>query len=169
MSKKLYIAYGSNLNLKQMASRCPTAKLNGTGIVNGYELQFKGSPNGAFATIGENENASVPVAVWELESNDERCLDIYEGYPNHYYKQDIPVTVNGEELTAMVYIMNQKQDFGMPGNYYYKIVQQGYVDCDLDVSVLEEALENSTAKYYESQDDISDDESESFGAMGMQL
>lgn len=27
MSKKLYIAYGSNLNLKQMKYRCPTAKL----------------------------------------------------------------------------------------------------------------------------------------------
>lgn len=169
MNKKLYIAYGSNLNLTQMASRCPTAKLYGTGIVNGYELQFKGLPNGAFATIGENENASVPVAVWELQIYDERRLDMYEGYPNHYYKKDIPVTVNGEELTAMVYIMNQKQDFGIPSDYYYEAVRQGYEDCGLDVSVLEEALENSTAKYYESQDDISDDESESFGAMGMQL
>lgn len=169
MNKKLYIAYGSNLNLKQMASRCPTAKLYGTGVVNGYELQFKGSPNGAFATIGENENASVPVEVWELESYDERRLDIYEGYPNHYYKQDIPVTVNGEELMAMVYIMNQKQDFGIPSDYYYETVCQGYEDCGLDVSVLEEALENSTAKYYEAQNDVSDDEDVSFGAMGMQL
>ena len=29
MSKKLYIAYGSNLNLKQMKYRCPTAKFVG--------------------------------------------------------------------------------------------------------------------------------------------
>ena len=27
MSKRLYVAYGSNLNIQQMASRCPGAKL----------------------------------------------------------------------------------------------------------------------------------------------
>ena len=44
MSKKLYIAYGSNLNLKQMKYRCPTAKLIGKGVVENYGLQFKGMP-----------------------------------------------------------------------------------------------------------------------------
>ena len=39
---KLYVAYGSNLNLKQMAYRCPTATLVGTGVIDNYELQFKG-------------------------------------------------------------------------------------------------------------------------------
>ena len=29
MKNKLYIAYGSNLNLPQMAGRCPTAKVVG--------------------------------------------------------------------------------------------------------------------------------------------
>ena len=38
MSKKLYIAYGSNLNLKQMKYRCPTAKLLDIGVVENYEL-----------------------------------------------------------------------------------------------------------------------------------
>lgn len=38
MSKKLYIAYGSNLNINQMKYRCPTAKLVGKGVVENYEL-----------------------------------------------------------------------------------------------------------------------------------
>lgn len=42
MSKRLYVAYGSNLNFEQMKHRCPTAKLYDTGIIEGYELQFKG-------------------------------------------------------------------------------------------------------------------------------
>ena len=42
MSKRLYVAYGSNLNFEQMKYRCPTAKLYDTGIIEGYELQFKG-------------------------------------------------------------------------------------------------------------------------------
>lgn len=41
MYKKLYIAYGSNLNIRQMAFRCPGAKLRGTGTVEDYELQFR--------------------------------------------------------------------------------------------------------------------------------
>lgn len=42
MKSKLYIAYGSNLNLRQMKYRCPTAKLVGKGTIENYELQFKG-------------------------------------------------------------------------------------------------------------------------------
>ena len=56
MSKRLYVAYGSNLNFKQMKHRCPTAKLYGIGTVYGYELQFKGSPASAFATIAPFDN-----------------------------------------------------------------------------------------------------------------
>lgn len=51
MSKRLYVAYGSNLNFEQMKHRCPTAKLYDTGIIEGYELQFKGEPTCAFATM----------------------------------------------------------------------------------------------------------------------
>lgn len=49
----------------QMKYRCPTAKLYGTGTIKDYELQFKGHPESAFATIAPKEGASVPVAVWE--------------------------------------------------------------------------------------------------------
>ena len=66
MSKKLYIAYGSNLNLKQMKYRCPTAKLLGIGVVENYELQFKGMPHCSYATIAPCDGKSVPVALWEL-------------------------------------------------------------------------------------------------------
>ena len=64
---KLYVAYGSNLNLKQMAYRCPTATLVGTGVIDNYELQFKGMPTGAYATIAPCKGKSVPVAVWDIK------------------------------------------------------------------------------------------------------
>ena len=73
MKKRLYTAYGSNLNLSQMAMRCPTAKLVGIGTIQDYELQFKGRPQGAFATIAPKEGAMVPVAVWALEPKDEQA------------------------------------------------------------------------------------------------
>lgn len=94
MSKKLYIAYGSNLNLNQMKYRCPTAKLLGVGVVKNYELQFKGMPHCSYATIAPSNGKSVSVALWELQPRDEKLLDRYEGYPSHYFKQDLSVKLN---------------------------------------------------------------------------
>ncbi len=55
MSKQLYVAYGSNLNIRQMKYRCPGAKLYSTGEIENYELQFEGHSDSAFATIAPKE------------------------------------------------------------------------------------------------------------------
>ncbi|WP_077534089.1 gamma-glutamylcyclotransferase family protein [Massiliimalia massiliensis] len=148
MSKRLYVAYGSNLNIRQMKYRCPGAKLYGTGVIDNYELQFKGQPHSAFATIAPKEGSSVPVAVWEIKSQDERSLDRYEGYPAHYFKQNVPVQLDSEEVNAMVYIMNLKMGFGLPTPYYYQTVLEGYHNCELDTDILDNAVKDSTQKYY---------------------
>ena len=49
--RKKYIAYGSNLNLAQMARRCPTAKVVGKGEIKDYELLFRGCRESAVATV----------------------------------------------------------------------------------------------------------------------
>ncbi len=148
MEKRLYIAYGSNLNVLQMKHRCPTAKLYGTGTVENYQLQFKGRPQSAFATISPREGSSVPVAVWELQLWDERALDRYEGYPSHYFKRDIPVRMDGKEVVGMAYIMDLKMEHGLPSRAYYQTVLEGYEDCGLDVSVLERAVLDSAKQYF---------------------
>jgi len=150
MSKRLYVAYGSNLNLEQMKYRCPTAKLYGTGEIKNYELQFKGRQDSAFATIAPKEGASVPAAVWEIQPRDELSLDRYEGYPSHYFKRDIPVQLDGEEVNAMVYIMNLKMNFGLPSPHYYQTVYEGYNDCGLNTDVLDKAVGENAKHYYSS-------------------
>jgi len=80
--KTLYIAYGSNINLEQMACRCPTATKFGSGTISDYELQFR-----RVATIVPKTDSVVPVLLWELEPSDEKGLDRYEGYPNFYRKE----------------------------------------------------------------------------------
>lgn len=168
MNKRLYVAYGSNLNIRQMKDRCPTAKLYGTGMIEDYELQFKGYPDSAFATIAPKEGASVPVAVWEIQPQDEKNLDRYEGYPSHYFKQNVPVHLDDEEIGAMVYIMDRQMQFGLPSPYYYRMVYDGYNDCRLDTDVLCEALKNSAVSFYsavvglQNQQDLLDDEKEEY-------
>lgn len=69
MAKKLYAAYGSNINLEQMAYRCPHSTVAGTAMLKGYELQFR-----HHATIEPNEESEVPVLLWELDSQDEKIF-----------------------------------------------------------------------------------------------
>ena len=88
---RLYIAYGSNLHLPQMAFRCPTAKVVGASEVKGYELLFRGGSRGAVATIEPLEGSSVPVLLWKIRPQDELSLDRYEGYPNFYRKEMLEV------------------------------------------------------------------------------
>ena len=38
MAERLYFAYGSNINLEQMAVRCPAAQVVGPAVLDGYEL-----------------------------------------------------------------------------------------------------------------------------------
>ena len=51
MEKRYYIAYGSNLNVRQMRMRCPTARIIGTSVLKDYELLFKGSKTGSYLTV----------------------------------------------------------------------------------------------------------------------
>ena len=157
MRKKLYIAYGSNLNKGQMAWRCPTARYVGTGMVEGYELKFKGRPDGAYATIDPKKGGKVPVAIWEIQPYDEFRLHQYEGYPNHYFTRNIPVKIGNHEVIGMVYIMNLRAQANLPSKHYYKTVEKGYEDCGLDTAYLEAAKERSKAEMAERKSTFTDD------------
>ena len=144
---KFYVAYGSNLSVAQMAVRCPTAKVVGTGILHGWRLLFKGC-----ATIERAEGYETPVLVWDIGEGDEKALDRYEGFPSFYYKEDVDVAMDGEiagfkaGLKAMVYIMDGRHRCGMPSPYYYEVLRQGYEDFGFDMDILEKALKESVGK-----------------------
>ena len=131
-----------------MKGRCPDAKFVGTGIIENYELQFKGSLYGAHATIAPKDGSTVPVGLWTIQSRDERSLDMYEGYRKngyrYYDKEQVQVKLpRGGSVIGMVYIMDQRMDFGQPTESYYETVRKGYSDCGLDKTVLEQALHSS--------------------------
>lgn len=141
--KKLYIAYGSNMDEKQMAYRCPTARLIGKSEVEGYELLFKGSLTGAYATIEPKEGGRVPVLVWEIGKTDEASLDRYEGFPAFYYKKDLDILLDGQEVTAMAYIMDERRPLGIPGTHYYAVLVKAYGKFGFPMEVLAKAYEAS--------------------------
>lgn len=146
---KIYIAYGSNMDLEQMRHRCPKAQLLGTGLLEGWRLMFKGSKTGAYATIEREKGLTVPILLWRISAADEERLDRYEGFPSFYYKraiQAVKTDANGIRcgLTrGMAYIMHEERKLGVPNEHYYMVLAEAYGKFGFDIKILEDACEYS--------------------------
>lgn len=150
-SETLYIAYGSNLYLPQMAFRCPTAKVIGASEIKDYELLFRGGCRNSVATVEPLKGSSVPVLLWKLKERDLQVLDRYEGYPSFYRKKILPVELKGKTVQAMVYIMNDRYPLGTPSDYYLDTIKEGYQSAGFDTEFLERAVEKSNRLAKEQQ------------------
>ncbi len=144
---KLYIAYGSNLDVASMARRCPDARVVGAGILHKWRLSFNG-----FATIEPDGERNTPVLVWDISAWDEESLDRYEGFPNLYSKEEVLVQVFPEEggeptmKTCMVYVMNGRRGRMEPSPSYYKILKDAYEYHHFPKHVLVAALARAMGK-----------------------
>ncbi|MEY8392581.1 gamma-glutamylcyclotransferase family protein [Lachnospiraceae bacterium 45-W7] len=156
-TERLYIAYGSNLNLKQMARRCPTAEAAGKTYLHNYRLMFRGKGT-AVATVEKYQGSKVPVLIWRLQPDDERSLDIYEGYPHLYRKEMLRISINGKRMSAMIYIMNEaSHPYDTPSRSYFETIRQGYENSGfnpgfLRQGVLDSVWEGYLAKKYQGGD-----------------
>ena len=155
MSKRYYIAYGSNLNIPQMRMRCPGARIIGTSVIEDYQLLFKGSKTGSYLTIEPMEGAKVPVVIWEVTETDEKALDRYEGYPNFYYKKEMTLDIKGiitgkvRRRDAFVYIMHEERELGIPSWYYVNTCLDGYRAFGFDEKYLFDAIRISRRDTHE--------------------
>jgi len=129
LDKRLYVAYGSNMDKTQMEKRCPEAKVLGKTYLNNWTLTF---PH--YATIKRSKGKKTPALVWEITSENEGELDHYEAYPKCYDKFDIIVSVDGKRMTAMAYIMTDEYERcdKEPRSGYIDQIVQGYRDAGFD-------------------------------------
>ncbi len=155
MSKRYYIAYGSNLNISQMRMRCPGARIIGISVIEDYQLLFKGSKTGSYLTIEPMKGAEVPVVIWEVTETDEKALDRYEGYPNFYYKKEMNLDITGIKTKkvrrryAFVYIMHEERELGIPSGFYVKTCLDGYRAFGFDEKYLFDAIRISRRDTHE--------------------
>lgn len=148
MTRKLYLAYGSNLDMDQMLRRCPDAIRVGTATIEDYELVFRGNArhNGVANIEPCGDGMSVPVGVWSISESDEAALDRYEGWPWLYEKQTFTVRVNGKTVNAMAYVMTPGHRITPPSSIYLGTIAKGYDDFGFDPEPLMEASED--ARHY---------------------
>ena len=135
----LYISYGSNMNLEQMAYRCPNSKVVCNGKLNGWKLVFNYHAD-VIRTYKKND--VVPVVVWDIADADWSRLDMYEGYPSYYVKETVNVILeNGETEKAVVYVMaDNRKGICRPSKDYFECIETGYIENGIDVKYLHMAL-----------------------------
>jgi gamma-glutamylcyclotransferase (GGCT)/AIG2-like uncharacterized protein YtfP len=138
----LYFAYGSNLNRKQMARRCPAAKTLGAMKLDDWKLVFRG-----VADITPSPGHGVQGAVWKLTPECEAALDHYEGVSKGMYRKEYiaiaPFDFEGETHEDMlIYVMNS-EGIMPPSAFYYGVIKDGYHDFSLPRASLTAALEAS--------------------------
>ena len=124
-------AYGSNLDIHQVETRCPGAVLLGKATLNGYELAFD---TAGYLTITKREGSHVQGALWALDSSHVASLDCYEGVVSGCYRKET-VTVGREgdvvpaTLEAMVYISERTplRKYTEKYDYIDRVVEAGHV------------------------------------------
>ncbi|MGI8701262.1 MAG: gamma-glutamylcyclotransferase family protein [Nocardioidaceae bacterium] len=120
----LYAAYASNLDPARMLERCPHSPLRGTGWLAGWRLTFAGEDHGwdgALATIAEDPDSHVFVALYDVSPEDQRTLDGWE--TNVYRKLHVRAqTLDGEQV-AWLYVLDAYEG-GLPSAGYLSVVSE---------------------------------------------
>ncbi len=125
--KRLYLAYGSNMYADQMKRRCPNAVSLGRTYIRDWALRFH-----YYANIEPCAGGKTPAVIWEISADDEKTLDRYEGFPEHYKKVNLVADLDGAPVSVMAYVMTDWKKKGdsramsAPGEEYLGIIRQGY-------------------------------------------
>ena len=131
----LYLAYGMNTNIDQMAGRCPGSVSIGRVDIPDYRLVFRG-----VADVEYCPGSELQTVMWDITPACEDALDMLEGYPTFYTKKYLTVDINGKMYDAMIYQMvGDRLDYSHPNDYYQYMLEEGYQDHGLDLNQIYEA------------------------------
>lgn len=117
----LCFAYGSNMDIAQMKSRCPSASMVSKATLKKYRFIINGH---GVATIVTDSSGIVYGVLWEMTPEDENNLDGYEGVKSGTYNKafaDVE-TESGVSVKAMIYIAADNSHGYSRGGYMERIV-----------------------------------------------
>ena len=131
LKTRLYFAYGANMALEAMRYRCPLAVPIAPLYLRDWRLVFC-----HHATIEPAPGYVVPGCLWNITSECEATLDLFEGFPTYYTK----MWLEQDGDTFMAYDMNPPLSYSAPAPSYVDTLQVGYYDWKLNNEYLDEAL-----------------------------
>ena len=135
----LYFAYGSNLDRRQFARRCPGSRPVAPATLRGYHLAFRG---GGHADIIREKGGAVRGALYRVTARDVEALDRYEGLPGYYHRITVFVRDDRRQLRrAFAYKMGNGFGETAPALSYVQIILRGCRDWGIEPDAeLEAAL-----------------------------
>lgn len=144
MKSQYYFAYGSNLNMEQMASRCPLAEPTERAYLANFSLEFKTNVRGSgVATIRPDYGNYVEGALYKITPTCLSSLDMFEGHPLVYCRASVNVfTYSHMEMEAVTYIMTRRFARSVPSIEYLCRIQDGYLDFGIPFDTLVSAYES---------------------------
>jgi hypothetical protein len=97
----LYFAYGSNMDVEAMRSRCPQARPIGLARLERHRLAVMSE---GWLTAVRSTRSAVYGLLWDLTLADVPALDRYEGVSRGLYVKAVqPVVAEGGPKRALIY------------------------------------------------------------------
>lgn len=137
-NKFYYFAYGSNLSKEQTQTRCNGALPIGKAILKNYQLcfeEYRSRWGGGAATITKKPAATTMGILYSFTKENITQMDSYESV-----YQKIKVTIeNYPKLDVYTYLKPARYSLPPSISYLTRIIQ-GYLEFNLDFSLLETSL-----------------------------
>jgi len=127
--KFLYFAYGSNLDMAQMRTRCPESRFYNLGILNDYELIFCGHSKkrkGGVASVRECAGSFVEGVLYQITSSDLHSLDRSEGFPISYIRKPMTIQIDPHQTVRALVYVKENAELSDPHPDYLGIISEAY-------------------------------------------
>lgn len=125
----MYFAYGSNMSVRRLKVRAPTAELVGQASVSGHRLVFDkwsrdGSGKADCCKTG-NITDLVMGALFRIHATDRPALDKAEGAGQGYDATNLVVFSDGVPHKVLTYLATDKRRGLKPYTWYLRHVLEG--------------------------------------------
>ena len=118
-----YFAYGSNLDVTQMARRCPDARDPRPAMLADHDWLIN---ERGVATVEPFDGSQVHGVLWQISDDDLASLDHAEGVPVRYRRDRLTVDTDDGPASAWVYV-DHRVEPGAPREGYLERIIGGAV------------------------------------------
>jgi len=137
----LYFAYGSNMFIRRLAARTPSAVPFATAFVEGRRLTFdKVSTDGSGKCDIEatgNPADRVYGVIFSIAVAEKHLLDKAEGLGHGYRKNELVAVTSDGPVEAVAYFATEKDPALRPYDWYKAFVVQGATENTLPTAYIE--------------------------------
>ena len=141
MHTSLYFAYGSNLLSTRLVARCPSARVVGTAMTEGWLVSFTkpGADDSGKAGLVHREGACHPGVVYELATEEMPILDRFEGLGHGYSRDDkfaVKMLGSGEPVSTATYKPTRHDPALIPFDWYLALCIAGAREHSFDAAMV---------------------------------